>query len=123
MIKPPHRSSNDLRYWRLDVTALLAQAGPGWKCVEYLMGNHTIAEQMYRHDPTALLHAPLRTMIHADRDGATFFTIDQPSTLFSNFDNADIAATGRHLDALVVGLLDAMDAPVPAELRLVGAAS
>ncbi len=27
----------------------------------YLMGNHTIAERMYRHDPAVMLYAPLRS--------------------------------------------------------------
>jgi hypothetical protein len=29
----------------------------------YLMGNHAIVEQMFRHDPRVLLYAPLRTVI------------------------------------------------------------
>ena len=38
-------------------------AGDGARCVEYLMGNHTIAQKMYRYNPAILLYAPLRTAI------------------------------------------------------------
>lgn len=44
-------------YWRMDITALFRLAGGTRQCVEYLMGNHVIAERMYRHDPAALLAA------------------------------------------------------------------
>src|SRR6202048_2371964 len=81
-------------YWRTDVTATMAGSQSGWKCVEYLMGNHTIAERMFRHDPSTMLHAPLRTVIYADETGDTQFVIDQPSTLFSSYGNPDIEAVG-----------------------------
>jgi hypothetical protein len=41
----------------------MAVAGHHIKAVEYLLGNHTIAETMFRHDPTALLYAPLRVLV------------------------------------------------------------
>ena len=40
----------------------------------YLMGNATIAEQMFRHDPRAMLYAPLRTLIWEDPKGHAWFT-------------------------------------------------
>lgn len=36
---------------RTDVTAAMAGSGSFWKAPEYLMGNHTIAERMFHHDP------------------------------------------------------------------------
>ncbi|WP_164835800.1 DUF302 domain-containing protein [Actinacidiphila soli] len=104
-------------YWRADVTATMAGSPSGWKSTEYLMGNHTTAERMHRHDPSAMLHAPLRTVIYADADGDTYFAIDQPSALFSSYDNPAITEVGLHLDSLVAGLLTELDAPVPAELQ------
>jgi uncharacterized protein (DUF302 family) len=74
-------------YRRADVTARMAGSPSGRKCVEYLMGNHTIAERMFRHDPAAMLHAPLRTVIYADTEGNTHFAVDQPSTLFTSYGN------------------------------------
>jgi hypothetical protein len=64
-----------------------------------------------------MLHAPLRTVIYADVDGDTYFAIDQPSALFSSYDNPAIAEVGLYLDSLVAGLLTELGAPVPAELR------
>jgi hypothetical protein len=50
-------------------------------CVSYLMGNHTIAERMFRHNPSVMLHAPLRTAIWSTTNGPTRFTFDlTPST-------------------------------------------
>ncbi|MDT3440228.1 MULTISPECIES: DUF302 domain-containing protein [unclassified Pseudofrankia] len=103
-------------YWRSDVTATMAGSPSDWKCVEYLMGNHTIAERMFRHDPTVMLYAPLRTVIYANTEGDTRFAIDQPSTLFDSYGNPAIAEVGRHLDRLVANLLTRLGAPVPEEL-------
>ncbi len=104
-------------YWRTDVTAIMAGSQSGWKCVEYLMGNHTIAERMFRHDPSAMLHAPLRVVIYADQDGDTYLAVDQPSALFASYDNAAITKVGNYLDGLLVGLLRRLNAPVPPELE------
>ena len=103
-------------YWRTDVTATMAGSQSGWKCVEYLMGNHTIAERMFRHDPSTMLHAPLRTVIYADADGDTWLAVDQPSALFASYDNQAVAEVGHYLDELLAGLLRALKAPVPSEL-------
>ena len=52
---------NDLMvYAVIDADELLVLAGHRTHAVEYLLGNHTIAETMFRHDPRALLYAPLR---------------------------------------------------------------
>jgi pimeloyl-ACP methyl ester carboxylesterase len=104
-------------YWRMDVTATMAGSGSGWKCTEYLMGNHTIAERMFRHDPSAMLYAPLRVLIHADRDRASRFVVDQPSTLFQSFDNSSIATVGVELDRLLADLLILLGAAAPQELK------
>jgi uncharacterized protein (DUF302 family) len=103
-------------YWRTDVTAAMAGSGSGWKCTEYLMGNHTIAETMFRHDPSAMLYAPLRVVIYADREGVSRFVIDQPSALLSSLDNSSIATVGVKLDRLVADLLILLGAAVPQAL-------
>jgi Domain of unknown function DUF302 len=106
-----------MRYARMDVTALMASSPSYWKATQYLMGNHTIAERMFRHDPSVMLHAPLRTLLYADPDGDTKFAVDQPSLLFSSFDNPGIAAVGEELDALLVGLIELLGGEVPNQLR------
>jgi hypothetical protein len=62
------------------VVDILKAAGDGSQCTEYLMGNHTIAEQMYRHHPGALMSAPPRTTIYETAVGDPFFGIDRPAT-------------------------------------------
>src|SRR6201993_1740012 len=80
-----------MRYYRNDLTAVMAGSPSLWKATQYLMGNHTIAERMFRHDPSVMLHAPLRTMLYADPDGDTQFAIDQPSLLFASYRDPGIA--------------------------------
>jgi Domain of unknown function DUF302 len=103
-------------YWSHDFTSLMRLAGDRGRCVEYLMGNHTIAEKMYRHNPAILLYAPLRTAIVEDADGATWFTVDQPSTRFGSFNTRQITKVGIELDRKLAALLEHLDAPVPAAL-------
>jgi hypothetical protein len=104
-------------YWKTDVTAIMAGSPSGWKSTEYLMGNHVIAERMFRYDAGVMLHAPLRTEIYADPDGGTQFIIDRPSAHFASYGNPAITEVGVELDNLVAGLLGALGAPVPRELR------
>lgn len=73
-----------LIYWRSDTTPLMKLAGTSGRCVEYLMGNHTIAERMFRHDPSVMLYAPRARAIHIAGEDHTYFTVDQPSTCFSS---------------------------------------
>jgi uncharacterized protein (DUF302 family) len=91
-------------------------AGDRGRCVEYLMGNHTIAQKMYRYSPAILLYAPLRTAIVEDTDGATWFTVDQPRTRFASFNTPQITSVGIELDHKLAALLKHLDAPVPAGL-------
>jgi uncharacterized protein DUF302 len=105
-----------IRYWSSDVTSLMRLAGDTARCTTYLMGNHTIAQRMYTHDPAAILYAPLRTVIHEDGQGACWFSIDQPSTRFASFGNPDITEVGLELDAKVADLLRFLDIQVPPAL-------
>jgi hypothetical protein len=103
-------------YWSHDFTSLMDLAGSGGRCVEYLMGNHTIAQKMYRYNPAILLYAPLRTAIVEGTDGAVSFTVDQPSTRFGSFNTPQITKVGIELDRKLAALLEHLGAPVPAAL-------
>jgi hypothetical protein len=103
-------------FWSLDVTEMMALAGDTLRCVQYLMGNHTIAERMYRYDPAVMLYAPLRTEIYEDAEGATWFSVDQPSTCFASFGTPAITQVGIELDRELAGLLTFLDVPVPPAL-------
>ena len=80
------------------------------------MGNHTIAEQMFRHDPRAMLYAPLRTVIWEDRDGRAWFTADQPSRQLGSFGIPAVAAVGVELDRKLANLLELLGVEVPMPL-------
>jgi uncharacterized protein (DUF302 family) len=105
-----------LLYWRGDVHPVMQLAGDDTDCVAYLMGNHTIAEQMFRHDPRAMLYAPLRTVIWEDRSGRAWFTTDQPSCQFGSFGIPAVAAVGVELDRKLADLLEALGVEVPMAL-------
>jgi Domain of unknown function DUF302 len=97
---------NDLMvYATIDALPLFAVAGHTTKAVEYLLGNHTIAETMYRHDPRAMLYAPLRLLVYADDDGNAVFTMDQPSAAFGSLGIAEVTKVGESLDRKVANLL------------------
>lgn len=106
-----------MRYYRGDITAALAGSPSRWKATQYLMGNHTIAETMFRHDPAVMLHAPLRTVIYVDPAGTTQLAVDQPSVCFASYGHPQITAVGEHLDALLAQLLTQLGAPIPAALQ------
>lgn len=105
-----------MRYDTGDVTRTMALSPSTWTATQYLMGNHTIAERMFRHDPAVMLHAPLRTLLYVDPDGGTRFAVDQPSLLFASYDNSDIASVGRELDALLAALIELLGGEVPQQL-------
>ncbi|BBY29909.1 DUF302 domain-containing protein [Mycolicibacterium sediminis] len=106
-----------MRYYGVDLTAVFATASAPWTGRQYLMGNHTIAERMFRHDPAVMLHAPLRTLLYVDPAGTTNLAVDQPSLLFGSYGSTEIEAVGRHLDSLLAGLVVTLGGDAPTELR------
>jgi hypothetical protein len=104
-------------YYRGDVSAAVAGSSSHWRATQYLMGNHTIAETMFRHDPSVMVYAPLRTLIYVDPDGVTRFAVDQPSLQFGSFGDPRIAEVGLRLDALVAQLVTLLGADLPPALR------
>jgi len=104
--KVAENAPNELMvYAKIDGIALLSVAGHRVKAVEYLLGNHVIAETMFRHDPRALLYAPLRVLVYSDPDGNAVFSMDQPSTAFGSLGIADVTEVGLGLDRKVANLL------------------
>jgi uncharacterized protein (DUF302 family) len=101
-INAPHEL---MVYAKIDALPLLALAGHTTDAVEYLLGNHTIAETMFRHDPKALLYAPLRVLIYADAHGNAVFSMDQPSAAFGSLGIAEVTRVGESLDRKVANLL------------------
>jgi uncharacterized protein (DUF302 family) len=102
--------------WRNDVQPVMQLAGDQNDCVAYLMGNVTIAEQIFRYDARAMLYAPLRAVIWEDDEGGAWFTVDQPSTQFDSFHIPGVSAVGVELDRKLAALLEALGAEVPLAL-------
>jgi hypothetical protein len=94
-----------IMYTKIDLSGYFPIAGHHTPAVEYLIGNHVIAETMFRHDAKAMLYAPLRMLVHGDADGNAIFTMDQPGPAFGSLGIADVAAVGLDLDRKVVNLL------------------
>ncbi|CAN5544681.1 hypothetical protein BH10ACT9_BH10ACT9_19730 [soil metagenome] len=101
-VMAPHQL---MRYAHIDAAPLFALAGHRAKVIEYLLGNHVIAETMFRHDPHAMLYAPLRVLVYSDADDNAVWSMDRPSDAFGSLDHHDITEVGYGLDAKVAALL------------------
>lgn len=104
-----------LLYWKLDLTPLMSLAGNKRRATEYLMGNHVIAETMYRRDPAVGLYVPFRCLIY-EADGGTRFAIDQPSPVLSSLGRDEIAQVGKDLDRKLARLFGVLGLMAPAVL-------
>ena len=80
------------------------------------MGNHILAERMYRYQPAVMLYAPLHTMIWQSPGGDTHFTFDRPSDQFSSFGTQQITQVGIELDQKLAALLAHLGLDVPSQL-------
>ena len=97
---------NDLMvYAKIETSVFFTVAGHRTQAIEYLIGNHVIAETMFRHDAKALLYAPLRMLVYSDADGNAVFTMDQPGPAFGSLGPAEVTEVGKDLDRKVVNLL------------------
>ncbi len=97
-----------LLYWKLDLTPMMGLAGNSHRATEYLLGNHVIAETMYRHNPAVAVYVPLRCAVYETTEGARF-TIEQPSTALSDLGHDEITLVGRDLDRKLAKLLTVLD--------------
>jgi hypothetical protein len=105
-----------LIYWRNDLHPVMRLAGDTAQGVFYLMGNHILAERMYRYQPAVMLYAPLHTMIWPSPGGDTHFTFDRPSDQFSSFGTPQITQVGIELDKKLAALLAHLGLAVPSQL-------
>ena len=84
---------------------LLRLAGMQRKAKQYVLGNPLIALTMTQQDIRAGLYAPLRMFVYEDEKHSTKVEYDQPSSLFGHFDNSQVLAVGRSLDAKILNLI------------------
>ncbi|HZQ33447.1 MAG TPA: DUF302 domain-containing protein [Mycobacterium sp.] len=78
-----HAPHSFVNFWTLDPMPMMRLWGHQRRAITYMMGNHLIAETMFRHDPGIILYAPLRTAIYENSLGGVHFSIDQPSSKFA----------------------------------------
>ncbi len=90
-----------------DHGALLASWGAARKALQYQIGNPYTASRMTHHKLGAGLYAPLRVMLYEGEGGVGVFEYDQPSAQFGEFDDPEVTAVGRELDAEILKLLTA----------------
>jgi len=107
-------------YWRADMAPLMTAAGELRPCTAYLMGSHSLVEQVYRRNPAVMLYAPLRTLIYIDAADRTRFAVDQPSTAMAGFADPAIAELGASLDRQLAELLEALGVKASPVLRAAG---
>ena len=104
-------------FYKNDVNAVVRLAGDPSTGVSYLMGNNTVMERMFRHEPAVLLFAPLHIVIWGDPGGPGYLTFDRPSDQFSSFANTEVGKVGAELDQKLTALLEHLGVSVPDQLR------
>lgn len=77
---------------------LLALKGDPSSLTAYYIGNVLSAVEMTKVDPAAGLYAPLRIVVYANAQGGTTIEYDRPTSMFSQFKNAEIDAMAQSLD-------------------------
>jgi hypothetical protein len=112
-----HAPYGFMRYWSSPGSRLMHAAGHHGCVSSYLIGNYELAETMYRHDAAAILHAPLRLVVHQQQTPTAMLSFDLPSAQFACFGDQRIAAVGQTLDEKLAALLEHLGAPVPCQLR------
>lgn len=106
-----------LIYLKAPVGRLMRLAGHRQRTTSYLIGNHVVAERMYRLTPGVMLHTPIRNVLWDDADGRAFLSFEDPAAAFSSFEDPDIVAIGREIGHRYAELLTHLELPVPATLN------
>ncbi|MBB5404453.1 DUF302 domain-containing protein [Paraburkholderia youngii] len=86
--------------------ALFGMAGTSRHAIRYNIGNPRVAFRMTQHDIRAGLYAPLSVLVYEVAPGTVRVEYDQPSTLFRQFGNADVATVGRELDGKLASVIE-----------------
>jgi uncharacterized protein (DUF302 family) len=99
--------SGFMLFGKTDHGSLLRIAGQKRKAIQYVVGNPLFALQMTQHDIRASLYAPLRVLLYENEEGKTCVEYDKPSSLFRQFDQAEITDTAAMLDLKLDALVSA----------------
>ncbi len=106
-----------LIYLKAPVDRIMRIAGHRPRTCSYLIGNHVVAERMYRHSPEIMLHSPLRVVLWEDEEGQAMFTFDQPAAQFTCFGEPQIAEIGVEINERFAELLTQLQLPVPESMN------
>ena len=90
----------------IDHCLLLSLAGKTARAKQYVVGNPLIAVQMTQKDVRAGLYAPLRIYIREDGPNKSVIEYDLPSTLFGQFQNAEVDRVAITLDQKLEAAID-----------------
>jgi uncharacterized protein (DUF302 family) len=90
----------------IDHGLLLSLAGTSARARQYVVGNPLIALQMTQKDVRAGLYAPLRIYIREDGPNKSVIEYDLPSTLFGQFQNAEVDRVAITLDQKLEAAID-----------------
>jgi len=82
----------------IDHGLLLRLAGQSARAKQYVVGNPLIPLEMTQKDVRAGLYAPLRIYIREDGPNKSVIEYDLPSTLFGQFQNAEVDRVAMTLD-------------------------
>ena len=82
----------------IDHGRLAGLAGKAAGAKQYVVGNPLFALQMTKKDIRAGLYAPLRVYIREDGPKKSIVEYDLPSSLFGQFQNAEVDHVARMLD-------------------------
>jgi len=112
-----HAPYGFVRCWSSPASRLMHAAGHHACASSYLIGDYELAEQMYRHDAAAMLHTPLRLVVHQQQTPTAMLSFDLPSAQFACFGDQRIAVVGQTLDEKLAALLEQLGVSVPCGLR------
>jgi uncharacterized protein (DUF302 family) len=78
--------------------------------VRFVIGNPMIAVRMTSQRISSALYAPLSLLIAGAERGGTYIEYDRPSTLFAQFDDAQIGGAASELDQKLDALIQSIAA-------------
>jgi uncharacterized protein (DUF302 family) len=88
--------------------ALRTTGGAAGEAVRFVIGNPAIAVKMTSRRISSALYAPLSLLIAGDGHAGTLIEYDQPSSLFAQFEDAEIDGVARELDRKIEALIQSI---------------
>jgi uncharacterized protein (DUF302 family) len=88
----------------VDQGKMLSMTGLQLKAKLFLVGNPTVGKKLFEENHGVGLYVPLRIFVYNDANGKTFVAYDKPSSVLSQFDNAEVGMVAQMLDEKLDGL-------------------